>query len=96
MIVLWLTLVARSYVNPFLYRIVDERTIVLQTSEGPFTWTPVTRVTETSFRVRITVESFEWFGLPGTAAAKLVELTVRLQEPLGSREVTDGRASGCR
>ncbi len=74
------------------YRVVDDRTIVLQVTSGDREWIRVTDVAETASTVRISVESLDW--LPGgTAIGKSVELTVRLAQPLGNRVVTDGEGN---
>lgn len=94
LVVLWLLFLVRTYTNPIIgYRVVDERTIVLQVTGADRVWTRVAKVTETSPEVRITVESLSWFPLPGSGVGKLVELTVHLAEPLDDRVVKDGEGN---
>ena len=75
------------------YRVVDDRTIEVETVTGPATWTRVTSLTETAGSVSVSVGEI---GVPLPLAGygdDIVWLTVTLHDPLGSRLVIDS-ASG--
>jgi hypothetical protein len=87
----WLLFVAREYPSRIdSYRVVDERTIVVQVVAPPRGWTWVDEVVESSSAVKVSVRSFDLLPGPGTAYAISLELTVQLDEPLGDRLVEDG------
>ena len=70
------------------YQVLDEDTILIQTSEGRLNWTRVTRVVETAESVDLTVTSFQ-APVPGTDEAYLAFFVVDLESPLGDRRVLD-------
>ena len=73
------------------YRLVDPQTVVVTGYGTTSAWTRVTGVVETEATVTISVNSFEITGfLPHTDAADRIEIDVRLNAPLGSRDVVDG------
>ncbi|MGH2406464.1 MAG: hypothetical protein ACRDF7_00105 [Candidatus Limnocylindrales bacterium] len=74
----------------YYYRVVDDQTLVVGTTEGPGAWTRVTSVMETPSTVTITVSSFLFRPWAGTAVGIPVESIARLHDPLGSRTVLDG------
>lgn len=74
------------------YRLVGDRTLVLNAQTGATLWARVTSVVETDTSVTVNVSSV---GLPGPqTGTSLSELTVELKQPLGSREVIDGSYGG--
>lgn len=90
-VLLWLLLVVKEYPSRIQsYRVVDERTIVVQANAPKRGWTRVDNVAETSTAVRVTIKSLDLLPGPGTALGISVELTVRLDQPLGDRVVQDG------
>lgn len=68
----------------YYWKTVDQYTLVVGVDTGPWSWTRVTGVEETSTSVTVWVSSFE-FPLPGTDVRHPVELTVKLRDPLGGR-----------
>lgn len=70
------------------YRVVDDHTLELRAVAGPATWTRVTGVTETATQVLVYVGTIG-APLPGTGG-NLIELTVRLHDPINGRQVIDG------
>ncbi len=75
----------------YFYRVVDQRTIVLDTSTPPTAWTRVTGVTENPTIITITVSTIA-LTLPVAQADTrgFITLTVTLGDPLGNRAVIDG------
>ena len=72
------------------YRVIDERTIDVQTITGPNTWTRVTSVDETATTVTVSVSTIR-VPLPLAGYGDdLLWLRVVLREPLGNRQVFDG------
>jgi hypothetical protein len=89
LVMLYLLFVARNYTATLsYYRVVDARTITVGAVGAPRAWTRVTDVSETSSEVRITVQVFDWLS-GGEAYAPIVELMVRLAQPLDGRVVKD-------
>lgn len=89
------TLVAvRLLDQPFAlesYRLVDPQTVVVTGYGTKSAWTHVTGVVESEAAVTISVNSFEITGfLPHTNEADRIEIEVRLNASLGSRDVVDG------
>jgi hypothetical protein len=74
----------------YYYRVGDDRTLVVGTSEAPNAWTRVTQVSETPTTVTITVSSIVIQLGPGAAYAVPVEKAVKLIDPIGNRTVIDG------
>lgn len=72
------------------YRVIDEQTLVVAVSGNGNWGTRVTSVEETLTTVTVSAAMFHFQPGPGTASAIPMELTVRLQSPLGSRRVVDG------
>jgi hypothetical protein len=72
------------------YRVVDDQTLVVGTTEGPGAWTRVTNITETPSTVTITVSSLLIRLGPGTAVGIPVESVAKLHDPIGNRTVLDG------
>jgi hypothetical protein len=90
-ILLWILFVVREYPSRIeSYRAVDERTLVLQVIAPPRGWTWVDEVVESSSTVEVSIRSLDLLPGPGTAHAIAIELTVRLDQPLGDRVVQDG------
>jgi hypothetical protein len=90
-VVLWILLVVREYPSRIhSYRVIDERTLVVQVNAPPRGWTWVDEVVETSSAVKVSIKSFDLLPGPGTAYAISLELTVQLDQPLGDRVVQDG------
>jgi hypothetical protein len=76
--------------GPFLsYRLVDERTILVDVFAPDVGWTRVTGVVETSTEVTITVSTIEVQWGPGFVKEHQAALKVTLKDPLGSRAVVD-------
>ncbi len=74
----------------YYYRVLDERTLAVQTISGPGASVRVTDVTETTSTVTITVRSFFIQLGPATTEGVPYESIAKLQDPLGSRTVIDG------
>ncbi len=73
------------------YRLADPQTVVVTGYGTTSAWTRVTGIAESEATVTISVNSFEITGfLPHTNAADRIEIEVRLNAPLGSRDVVDG------
>ena len=72
------------------FSLLDDDTLSLSLISGRLTWTRVIGVEETSDRVQVTVRSFQFPLLGGSALGIPVELQVDLARPLGEREVFDG------
>jgi hypothetical protein len=89
--VAWLVLVAKNYSTPISsYRVVDDRTIVVQVTGGHLSWCRLTSTVETAADIRVSAECLDWLPGPGTALGVFYELTVRLSQPLNNRVVKDG------
>jgi hypothetical protein len=71
------------------YAVVDDDTIGIGTVSGDAEWTRVTRVTEMSDEVHVTVRSFHWPFIATASIGHEVVLTVDLHQPLGERRVVD-------
>jgi hypothetical protein len=71
----------------YYYRVVDQQTLVVGTTVGPWAWMRVTSVNETPSTVTITVSSLL---APMGGSYGDLELLVKLAAPLGSRGVVDG------
>jgi hypothetical protein len=71
----------------YAYRVIDARTIGIETETGSAMWSRVTSVTETESSVTVTVSAFG--GLPSNTG-QTTELRVELKAPLGDRSVIDG------
>lgn len=90
-VLLWPLLFVKQYPSQIeSYRVVDDGTLVVQVTGPPRGWTRVDEVVETSTAVRVSIKSLDLLPGPGTAHAISVELTVRLDQPLGDRVVQDG------
>ena len=74
----------------FYYHVVDDRTLIVGSVTGSGTWTRIVSVSETESSITVSIGSLR-APLPGTGG-EIVELTVRLQAPLGERSVIDGRS----
>ena len=72
------------------YRLDAPDLLTVDVTTGPVAWTWVSDVTETPTRVTITVKSFDLALGPGSAVGYPRQLSVHLQQPLGSRPVYDG------
>jgi hypothetical protein len=75
------------------YRIIDDRTVVVGTTAGPWEWLRVAGVTETTASVIIEASALD-VPLPGFRDT-IAELTVDLRDSIGSRSVIDA-SSGLR
>jgi hypothetical protein len=73
----------------YLYRVIDQRTLLVETVSGPGASVRVTDVSETSSTVTITVRSFFIQLGPATAGGTRYESVVKLHDPLGDRTVID-------
>ena len=94
LVVLGLYYVANNHTDQIEgYRVINERTILIEVGGPPSSWTRVTQVTETSSQVRITVESLDLTPGPSLASLKRFEFTVQLAQPLGDRVVVDGESN---
>jgi hypothetical protein len=76
------------------YRVIDQQTIGVETTGSDATWTRVTSVDETSTSVTITVSSLTAPFVLSNDMASFLELTVKLNSPLGDRTVIDGSTNG--
>ena len=73
------------------YRLADPQTVVVTGYGTTSAWTHVTGIAESEATVTISVNSFEITGfLPHTNEADRIEIEVRLNAPLGGRDVLDG------
>jgi hypothetical protein len=86
----WVVLAGTSSAPVQSYRVVDPQTIVVVVGGAPHGWTRVSGVTESATAVAVSAQTTTWLPGPGTASLELVELTVRLAQPLDGRTVTDG------
>ena len=74
----------------YSYRVIDDRTLVVETISGPGAHARVTDVTEAPSTVTIIVRSlFIQIG-PGTGVGIPYESIAKLRDPLGNRTVIDG------
>lgn len=69
------------------YSVIDDHTLILGTVTGPWTWTRITSVTETTSLVTVGVSSLS-APLPGFGD-DIAELRVTLGDPIGGRTVID-------
>jgi hypothetical protein len=74
----------------FYYRVINDHTVAVGTVTGPWTWTRVAGVTETSSSISVAVSSLS-VPLAGSGD-NAVELTITLQDPIDSRTVRDANA----
>lgn len=89
--VAWVALLSGTSPAPVQsYRVVDQRTIVVVVGGAPHGWTRVSGVAESATAVAVSAQTTTWLPGPGTSDLELVELTVRLAQPLDGRTVTDG------
>ncbi|OGN80893.1 MAG: hypothetical protein A2X23_06550 [Chloroflexi bacterium GWC2_73_18] len=88
LVVAWVRALDRAMPIEY-YRVVDAQTVVVGSLTGAGAWTRLTSVVETPAAVTVTVSSLQ-APLPGAGAANLLELVVKLHDPLGSRPVIDG------
>jgi hypothetical protein len=72
------------------YRVVDERTLAVMSTEGPGAWTRVGSVVETPSSVTVTIRSVLVRLLPGTAEGIPVRSVIALRDPVDGRQVIDG------
>jgi hypothetical protein len=79
------------YTSPIEYRVIDQRTIEVRVGSAPRGWVRISDVTETNSQVRVSVLTVDWLPGLSTAIAKFFYFTVRLQQPLGDREVVDAQ-----
>lgn len=87
----WVVLLSGTSAAPVQsYRVVDPQTIVVVVGGAPHGWTRVTAVAESASTVAVSAQTTTWLPGAGTANLELVELTVRLAQPLDGRAVTDG------
>jgi hypothetical protein len=71
----------------YYYRVINDRTLVVGSTTGPWTWLRITKVSETS--TSVTVEARHLSApLPGFGD-EAVELTVILRDPIGDRTLID-------
>ena len=74
----------------YYYRVVDDRTLVLGTVNGPGANVRVTSVVEAATSVTITVSAFFFALGPSTDEGYAYESSATLIDPLGNRAVIDG------
>jgi hypothetical protein len=74
----------------YYYRVIDDRTLIVGTVEGPGAWTRVTSIIETPSTITITVSSFLIRLGPGTSEGIPIESVANLTDPIGTRTVLDG------
>ena len=86
----WVVLAGTESAPVQSYRVVDPQTIVVVVGGAPHGWTRVSGVAESALTVAVSAQTTTWLPGPGTANLELVELTVRLAQPLDGRTVTDG------
>jgi hypothetical protein len=72
----------------YQYRVVDDHTFQISSVTGPWTWTRVTGVTETTSSVIVSVNSISFQFAPGFGD-DIVWLVVTLRDPIGDRTVID-------
>jgi hypothetical protein len=91
LVLAWVALLSGTSAAPVQsYRVVDPQTIVVVVGGAPHGWTRVSGVAESASTVAVSAQTTTWLPGPGTANLELVELTVRLAQPLNGRAVTDG------
>jgi methyl coenzyme M reductase alpha subunit len=73
----------------YYFHTVDQHTLVVGTDTGPWSWTRVTGVSETPTTITVWVSSLE-LPLPGADARHVVELVVKLHDPIGNRAEVAG------
>ena len=73
----------------YYYRVVDDRTLLLGTINGPGANVRVTNVAETAQTVTVTVSAFFFQLGPSTSEGYSYESAATLKAPLGSRAVID-------
>lgn len=71
------------------YRLTGPSDLVVGAEAGPALWARVAGVVETDTQVIVTVKGVR---APIPSTGSIVELTVHLSEPLGTRNVLDGRS----
>jgi hypothetical protein len=74
----------------FYYRVADDCTLAVGTSEGVGAWTWITDLSETPSTVTITVSSLYVRLGPATDSAVWVESLAKLGDAIGGRTVIDG------
>lgn len=74
----------------YYYRVVDDRTLLLGTVNGPGANVRVTDMVETAATVTITVSAFFFEFGPSTDEGYAYESSATLADPLGNRAVIDG------
>jgi hypothetical protein len=74
----------------YYYRVVDDRTVLLGTINGPGANVRVTSVVEAAAYVTITVSAFFFELGPSTGEGYAYESSATLVDPLGNRAVIDG------
>jgi hypothetical protein len=72
------------------YRVIDEHTVAVTSTEGPGAWTRVGSVVETASSVTITIRSVLVRLLPGTAEGIPARSVIALRDPIDGRQVIDG------
>jgi hypothetical protein len=91
LLVAWLVVLSGTSPAPVQsYRVVDPETIIVVVGGAPHGRTRISRVVESASTVAISAQTTTWLPGPAGASLELVELTVRLAEPLDGRTVTDG------
>lgn len=68
----------------------DPHTIVVVVGGAPHGWTRVSGVEESATTVAVSAQTTTWLPGPSAAYLELVELTVRLAQPLDGRTLTGG------
>ena len=86
----WVVLAGTSPAPVESYRVTDPQTIVVVVGGAPHGWTRVSGVAESASAVAVSAQTTTWLPGSGTSNLELVELTVRLAQPLDGRTVTDG------
>ena len=86
----WVVLAGTSSAPVESYRVVDPHTIVVVVGGAPHGWTRVSGVAESASTVAVSAQTTTWLPGPSSGELELVELTVRLAQPLDGRSVTDG------
>ena len=92
----WVVLAGTTSAPVQSYRVVDPQTIVVVVGGAPHGWTRVSAVAESASTVAVSAQTTTWLPGPGTSNLELVELTVRLAQPLDGRTVTDGSGQAVR
>lgn len=88
--VAWVALAGTSSAPVESYRVVDPQTIVVVIGGAPHGWTRVSDVAESATTVAVSAQTTSWLPGAGSGELALVEVTVRLAQPLDGRTVTDG------